>query len=146
MRDVARQHDERGTRSSVRLVSLTGSGSGFGGDSAVNGRHGPRDLAGEEARQRAAEIEAVDRRPAVERADRGLDNPAKRQLGEVLAELASEGKAIVVATHDVEFPAQVADRVLVMAEAEVVADPPSDQEGGWLTVAEVAAALSGATR
>jgi energy-coupling factor transport system ATP-binding protein len=94
---------------------------------------------------------------------RGLDYPAKRQLGEVLAELAAEGKAIVVATHDVEFAAQVARRVLVMAEGELVADGPVDEvlaaspafapqvakvlgEGGWLTVAEVARALNGTTR
>jgi energy-coupling factor transport system ATP-binding protein len=36
-----------------------------------------------------------------------------------------EGRAVVVATHDVEFAATAADRVVVMATGEVVADGPA---------------------
>ncbi|MEU8635058.1 hypothetical protein AB0C38_23010 [Amycolatopsis sp. NPDC048633] len=36
--------------------------------------------------------------------------------------LVAEGCAVVVATHDVEFVATVADRVVVVAEGEIVAD------------------------
>ena len=53
---------------------------------------------------------------------RGLDYGAKAALGEVLDLLCAEGKAVVVATHDVEFVAGVADRVVVLAEGEVVTD------------------------
>ena len=53
---------------------------------------------------------------------RGLDYPAKRHLAAVLRELAGTGHAVAVATHDVEFVAQVADRVVVLADGEVVAD------------------------
>lgn len=53
---------------------------------------------------------------------RGLDYAAKAALVAVLQDLAAEGRAVLVATHDVEFVAAVADRVVVMATGEVVAD------------------------
>jgi energy-coupling factor transporter ATP-binding protein EcfA2 len=90
---------------------------------------------------------------------RGLDYHAKRHFAEVLAELAEQGRAIVLATHDVEFVATVAHRVMVMAEGEVVADGPTKDvivaspaiapqvakilaPEEWLTVDEVAKALA----
>ncbi|MET0236415.1 MAG: ATP-binding cassette domain-containing protein [Kibdelosporangium sp.] len=88
---------------------------------------------------------------------RGLDYTAKAALGQMIAGLAAEGRAVVVATHDVEFVATIADRVLVMAEGEIVSDGPAvDVLGGspafapqvakilgpdWLTVADVRTAL-----
>jgi energy-coupling factor transport system ATP-binding protein len=92
---------------------------------------------------------------------RGLDYPAKRRLVRVLREVAGDGRAVVLATHDVEVVAEVADRAIVLAEGEVVADGPAREvvvhspvfapqvakvlaPEPWLTVAEVAAAL-GAT-
>ncbi|HEX8869343.1 MAG TPA: ATP-binding cassette domain-containing protein [Lentzea sp.] len=84
---------------------------------------------------------------------RGLDYPAKEALAEVLKAVDS---AIVLATHDVEFVAEYATRVVVMAEGEVVADGPAREVvtsspifapqvskilGPWLTVADVEAAL-----
>jgi len=56
---------------------------------------------------------------------RGLDYAAKRALAWVLADLARRGRSIVTSTHDVEFVATVADRVLVLAGGEVVADGPT---------------------
>ncbi len=56
---------------------------------------------------------------------RGLDYAAKRHLTGVLRSLATEGRAVVVATHDVEFAAAAATRVVVMAQGEVVADGPT---------------------
>ena len=53
---------------------------------------------------------------------RGLDYAAKRRLVELLRGLASRGHAVVLATHDVELAAEVATRVVVLAEGEVVAD------------------------
>lgn len=84
---------------------------------------------------------------------RGLDYPAKAALAEALKGL---GSVIVLATHDVEFVAEYATRVIVMAEGEVVADGPAREVvtsspifapqvskilGPWLTVADVEAAL-----
>ncbi|QGN59417.1 ATP-binding cassette domain-containing protein [Nostocoides sp. HKS02] len=56
---------------------------------------------------------------------RGLDYAAKRRLVQVLAELAAQGHAVVLATHDVELAAEVATRVVIVAEGEVVADGPA---------------------
>jgi energy-coupling factor transport system ATP-binding protein len=89
---------------------------------------------------------------------RGLDYTAKHRLVEVLRELAADGHAVVLATHDVELAAEVATRTVVVADGEVVADGPTAEvvvsspsfapqvakvlaPDPWLTVAEVAAAL-----
>lgn len=84
---------------------------------------------------------------------RGLDYPAKAALATTLRNLAA---TTVLATHDVEFVAEYATRVVVMAEGEVVADGPAREVvtsspifapqvskvlGPWLTVADVEAAL-----
>jgi energy-coupling factor transporter ATP-binding protein EcfA2 len=56
---------------------------------------------------------------------RGLDYQAKHRLVVLLRELAGQGHAILLATHDVELAAEVATRVVVLAEGEVVADGPA---------------------
>jgi len=56
---------------------------------------------------------------------RGLDYGAKQRLVSVLEQLAADGHAVVIATHDVEVVASVADRCIVLAEGEVVADGPA---------------------
>lgn len=91
-------------------------------------RH-PRDLS---EGQRLALVLAIQLTsdPAVVLLDeptRGLDYSAKEALTAALARLADRGRCVVVATHDVEFVAGSADRVIVMAEAEVIADGPTAQ-------------------
>ena len=56
---------------------------------------------------------------------RGLDYAAKARLVGVLRGLAAEGHAIVLATHDVELAAELAHRVVILADGEVVADGPA---------------------
>ncbi|MEV4612417.1 ATP-binding cassette domain-containing protein [Kitasatospora sp. NPDC049258] len=56
---------------------------------------------------------------------RGLDHPGKEALIGIVDRLAAEGRTVVVCTHDVEFVAAAADRVVVMAEGEIVADGPT---------------------
>ncbi|MHA3836186.1 ABC transporter ATP-binding protein [Terrabacter sp. AAH1] len=90
---------------------------------------------------------------------RGLDYGAKKRLGEVLAGLASTGTTVLLATHDVELAAEIADRVVILADGEVVTDGPAREvlssspafapqvtkvllPQTWLTVAEVAGALA----
>jgi energy-coupling factor transport system ATP-binding protein len=90
---------------------------------------------------------------------RGLDPTAKAALSQVLRGLAERGRSVVVSTHDVEFVAEVADRVVVMAAGEVVADGPTTEvvvsspafapqvskvtaPGPWLTVDDVREALA----
>lgn len=53
---------------------------------------------------------------------RGLDYDAKRRLGTVLSELVSDDTAILLSSHDVEFVASNADRVVVLAEGEIITD------------------------
>ncbi len=56
---------------------------------------------------------------------RGLDYRAKDELARLIADLVADGRAVVVSTHDVEFVASVADRVVVLADGDVVADGPT---------------------
>jgi energy-coupling factor transport system ATP-binding protein len=126
-----------------------------------DGKH-PRDLS---EGQRLALVLAVQLVAAPEivlldEPTRGLDYGAKRHLAAVLGELAEQDRAVLVSTHDVEFVAAVADRVVVLAEGEIVADGPTAEvvvsspafapqtakilhPREWLTVAEVERALAG---
>ena len=56
---------------------------------------------------------------------RGLDYAMKEQLTGILTDLAAEGRAVVVSTHDVEFAAATARRTIVMAAGDVIADGPT---------------------
>jgi energy-coupling factor transport system ATP-binding protein len=79
---------------------------------------------------------------------RGLDYGAKRRLVAILRELAAAGHAVVLSTHDVEMVAEVATRVLVLAEGELVSDGETATVIAplpFLTVGEVATALERAS-
>ena len=52
---------------------------------------------------------------------RGLDYTGKRALVGILDSLTAEGRVVAISTHDVEFVAAAADRVIVMADGDVVA-------------------------
>jgi energy-coupling factor transport system ATP-binding protein len=52
----------------------------------------------------------------------GLGHGMKEKLGAILRSLSASGRAIIVVTHDVEFAAAHADRVIVMAGGRVAAD------------------------
>ncbi len=56
---------------------------------------------------------------------RGLDYSGKAALRRALHDLTSRGRCVVVSTHDVEFVAETADRVVVLAAGEIVADGPT---------------------
>ncbi|MGN9759737.1 ABC transporter ATP-binding protein [Streptomyces sp. SD31] len=90
---------------------------------------------------------------------RGLDYAAKARLLTLLRGLAAEGHAIVLATHDVELAAELAHRVILLAEGEVIADGPTAEvvvsspsfapqvtkilaPQQWLTVTQVREALA----
>jgi energy-coupling factor transport system ATP-binding protein len=87
----------------------------------------PRDLS---EGQRLSLVLAVQLRAAppvvlLDEPTRGLDYTAKRALVRIVDELAAEGRSVVIATHDVEFVAAAADRVIVIAEGDIVADGPT---------------------
>ncbi|WP_095757456.1 ABC transporter ATP-binding protein [Streptomyces xinghaiensis] len=90
---------------------------------------------------------------------RGLDYAAKSRLVEILRGLAAEGHAVLLATHDVELVAELAHRVVILADGEVVADGPTAEvvtaspafspqvskilaPQPWLTVSQVRDALA----
>lgn len=57
---------------------------------------------------------------------RGLDYQAKSLLVDTLVSYARNlGKCVLIATHDVELVAEVADRVVFLADGDVVADGPT---------------------
>jgi energy-coupling factor transport system ATP-binding protein len=120
-------------------------GAGLVGRGAAN----PRDLSGGERQRLALEVVLEGAEPALVCLDeptRGMDRAWKSALAERLARLASGGAAVIVATHDSEFVARFADRVLLMGEGTVIADgPPRDVlAGGWYFATEVARVLGGA--
>jgi energy-coupling factor transport system ATP-binding protein len=151
------QADEESSRPSGTCRSIVdGLAAGIPDD-----RH-PRDLS---EGQRLALVLAIALTPEpkvllLDEPTRGLDYPAKTRLAKVVRTLADAGHAVVLATHDVEFVAEVATRVVVLADGEVVADGPVSEvvtaspvfapqvakvlaPDQWLTVAAVATALEG---
>lgn len=56
---------------------------------------------------------------------RGLDYAGKAALTRILRGQADAGRTVVVATHDAEFVAATCDRVVVMAEGELVDSGPA---------------------
>ena len=119
----------------------------------------PRDLSEGQRLALALSIVLTARPPVVllDEPTRGLDYAGKAELARIVADLAADGHAVLLATHDVEFAAHVADEVVVLAEGEIVssgsprrvlAESPSFAPqvtkvlgAPWLTVDEVAAAL-----
>ena len=62
---------------------------------------------------------------ALDEPTRGLDYATKRRLIAVLRRLAADGHGVLLATHDVELVAEVADRMVVLADGEIVSDGPA---------------------
>ena len=111
----------------------------------------PRDLSGGE-RQRLAlaialagqiEGEALPGLVALDEPTRGMDRARKGGLVALIGSLAERGAGVVVATHDVEFAAEFAERVVLLGDGVVVADGPAAEvlSGGWYFATEVARVL-----
>lgn len=125
----------------------------------ADGAH-PRDLSEGQRLALALAVVLTGRPPLLllDEPTRGLDYAAKARLVGILKELAAEGHAIVLATHDVELAAELAHRVVILADGEVVADGPTAEvvvsspafapqvakilaPQQWLTVSQVRDAL-----
>lgn len=111
-------------------------------------RH-PRDLSGGQ-RQRLALAIVVGDGPApvvlaLDEPTRGMDRVDKGDLAERLRAAARDGAAVIVATHDTEFAASFATRVVLLADGRPIADgPPRDVlAGGWYFATETARILGG---
>jgi energy-coupling factor transport system ATP-binding protein len=128
-----------------------------------DGAH-PRDLSEGQRLALALAVVLAARPPVLllDEPTRGLDYAAKSRLVAHLRDLAAAGHAIVLATHDVELAAELADRVVILADGEVVADGPAADvvlsspafapqvakilaPSPWLTLTQVARALEPAS-
>ena len=113
------------------------------GLAGVAQRH-PRDLSSGE-RQRLAIACVTLMRPGLlilDEPTRGMDGLRKLALGELLRDLAAEGTAVALVTHDVDFAAECCDRVTTVARGRVLADrsPRSLLAHGSFFVSQVALA------
>ncbi|MFL5852760.1 MAG: ATP-binding cassette domain-containing protein [Solirubrobacteraceae bacterium] len=112
-------------------------------------RH-PRDLSGGERQRLALAIvsggEAPPAAVALDEPTRGMDRAEKGDLASRLREHAAGGAAVIVATHDVEFAAALAERVVLLGDGVVVADGSAAEvlTGGWYFATETARVLGGA--
>jgi energy-coupling factor transporter ATP-binding protein EcfA2 len=125
----------------------------FGLESMVDSD--PRDLSGGERQRLALAIALAGRSTAgdelpgallLDEPTRGMDRARKGELAELIVQLSKLGAAIMVATHDVEFAATFAERVVLLGRGEVVADGSTREllAGGWYFSSEVARILDGA--
>jgi energy-coupling factor transport system ATP-binding protein len=111
----------------------------------------PRDLSGGERQRLALAIALAGRLDgdgvpglvALDEPTRGMDRGRKDDLVALVDRLAAGGAAVLIATHDVEFAAEFAERVVLLGDGVVIADGPSAEilSGGWYFATEVARVL-----
>lgn len=111
----------------------------------------PRDLSGGERQRLALAIALAGRLDgdgvpglvALDEPTRGMDRDRKDALISLLDCLTAGGAAVLIATHDVEFAAEFAARVVLLGDGVVIADGPSADilSGGWYFATEVARVL-----
>jgi energy-coupling factor transport system ATP-binding protein len=117
---------------------------GLAGREAAN----PRDLSGGERQRLALEVVLAGDAPAVVLLDeptRGMDRIHKDELATRTRELGEAGAAVMVATHDTEFAATLADRIVLLGQGVVIADgaPHEILAGGRHFSTEVARVTGG---
>jgi energy-coupling factor transport system ATP-binding protein len=111
----------------------------------------PRDLSGGERQRLALAIALAgqmegERLPglvALDEPTRGMDRGRKDELVALIGSLGARGAGVVVATHDVEFASEFAERVILLGDGVVIADGPAGEvlSGGWYFATEVARVL-----
>ncbi|HEY2335498.1 MAG TPA: ATP-binding cassette domain-containing protein [Solirubrobacterales bacterium] len=111
----------------------------------------PRDLSGGERQRLALAIALAgqmegDELPglvALDEPTRGMDRARKGDLVDLIGDLSGRGAGLLVATHDVEFAAGFAERVVLLGDGVVIADGPAAEvlSGGWYFATEVARVL-----
>jgi len=111
----------------------------------------PRDLSGGERQRLALAITLAGRMEgeelpglvALDEPTRGMDRARRDDLVGLIEDLAGRGAGLVVATHDVEFAAAFAERVVLLGDGCVIADGPVEEilSGGWYFATEVSRVL-----
>jgi energy-coupling factor transport system ATP-binding protein len=109
----------------------------------------PRDLSGGERQRLALEVVLAGGSCAAVLLDeptRGMDRAHKDSLARRIRELAGAGAAVVVATHDTEFAASFAGRIVLLGQGTVIGDgsPAEVLGGGRHFSTEVARVTGGA--
>jgi len=126
----------------------------------LHGEQAPRDLS---EGQRLSVVLAIVMTAApkvllLDEPTRGLDYRAKESLASILRRFAQTGTTIIIATHDVELTAELASRMIVLADGDIVVDGDTAQVAvsspafapqiakivaplPWLTVGDVAESL-----
>ena len=56
----------------------------------------------------------------------GQDEPFRRELAKFIVELQKEDRTVMLVTHDLEFAAEHANRWLVLADGQIIADGPPE--------------------
>ena len=84
----------------------------------------PRDMSAGQQLALVLALQLVKNAPIVilDEPTRGLDYAAKRALAKQLHYLRAEDRSILIATHDIEFVAMVADRVINIKDGQLVSD------------------------
>ncbi len=108
----------------------------------------PRDISGGQRQRLALAIVLSGERPTAVLLDeptRGMDRAAKGDLISRLKALSEAGTAVLVATHDTELAAAMAERVVLLSGGRIVADAPTAEvlSGGWHFATETARVLGG---
>ena len=67
----------------------------------------------------------------------GFDPSARRQAWEIVRNLRSLGKTVLLTTHYMDEAQNLADRVIVIARGKIVAEGPPETIGGRATAATV---------
>jgi ABC-type multidrug transport system ATPase subunit len=111
----------------------------------------PRDLSGGEKQRLALAIALAGRMEgeelpglvALDEPTRGMDRAHRDDLVTLIEGLSERGAGLLVATHDVEFAAAFAERVVLLGGGRVIADGPVEEilSGGWYFATEVARVL-----
>ena len=111
---VAKQPREEAERKAEALLESLGV--------AHRGHAYPRELSGGEA-QRVAIARSMAMDPPILLMDEptaSLDPARRNELGETLRRLVSEGRTLIVTTHDDDFAREFATKAVILAEGEVV--------------------------
>ena len=130
--------DELPGEEGARMLDLVGLGWAVDRD--------PRDLSGGERQRLALAIAMAGRQEgypglvALDEPTRGMDRARKDGLAELARNAAARGAGVLIATHDVEFAATFAERVVMLGDGRVAADAPAREvlAGGWYFATEVA--------
>jgi len=110
----------------------------------------PRDLSGGERQRLALEVvlatDTLNAAVLLDEPTRGMDRMHKDALAARIRQLADAGSAVIVATHDTEFAAALADRIVLLGQGVVIADgePKEVLGGGRHFSTEVARVTNGA--